>query len=340
MPKADLARLALAVTVSLTLVSMCAAQQSSASNGPWSGWARCQINVSGQRYGDQQTHTWMITGGTPTLTGAFRVYPATWSVVGGGSLQHTQGSQTLVAQWATTAQNVSAPLAVFVRASDGRMFIQARHAQMRAPRSVNGYQQQTVDGNVRMPGTIAAEAFEWAFPVVEVSRPKPGANAVANGSSTPLVNGSVGYMQPAGTQATASCTWHFGQGSDAPAPPPTIAALDVPKPAAVATTPSSGQPAGGAVACIGAPRSLATSVSANNVTMTWAAPASGVATSYVIQASSTAGGPANLANFNTGNANLSLNVSNVPAGSYYISTRAVGSCGTSAASNEVLTVVP
>jgi len=104
MPKADLERLALAVTVSLTLVSMCAAQQSSASNGPWSGWARCQINVSGQGYSDQQTHTWMITGGTPTVTGAFRVYPATWSVVGGGSLQHTQGSQTLVAQWATTAQ--------------------------------------------------------------------------------------------------------------------------------------------------------------------------------------------------------------------------------------------
>ena len=140
------------------------------------------------------------------------------------------GSQTLTVQWATNAQNLSAPLAVFVRASDGRMFIQARHAQVRAPQAVTGYQQLTIDGKPQMPGKIGAEAFEWAFPVVEVSRPKPGENATANGSSTPVVNGKVGFMQPAGTQATASCTWKFGEGSAVPDPPPTVAAQATPTP--------------------------------------------------------------------------------------------------------------
>src|SRR5262249_22508352 len=203
--------LALASSALIALAQLASAQQST-SQAPWSGWARCEINVSGQGYSDKQTHTWQISSSASAISGAFRVYPATWSVVGGGSVQHTQGNQTLVAQWATNAQTVTAPLAVFVRASDGRMFIQARHAQTRAPRSVSGYQQVTINGKSQTPGNISAEAFEWAFPVVEVSRPKPGDPLVANGSSTPVVNGKVGLMQPAGTQATASCTWQFGQG--------------------------------------------------------------------------------------------------------------------------------
>jgi hypothetical protein len=235
MPKANLIRVALALAVSIVPGSWAPAQQSAAPQASWAGWARCEINVSGQGYTDQQRHTWMVTGGTPTVSGAFRVYPATWSVVGGGSLQRSQGSQTQVVQWATNAQNLSAPIAVFVRASDGRMFIQARHAQVRAPRSVNGYQQLTIDGKAQTPGTIASEAFEWSFPVVAVSRPKPGENATANGSSTSVVNGKVGYMQPADTKATASCTWQFGQGSAAPAPPPKVTAPAVPAPAAPGT---------------------------------------------------------------------------------------------------------
>jgi hypothetical protein len=228
MPKSTLTELAFALTLLIIAVPFAAAQQSAASQASWAGWARCEIKVSGQGYSDQQTHTWVLGGGSPTVSGAFRVYPATWSVVGGGSLQHSQGTQTLVAQWATTAQNLNAPLAVFVRASDKRMFIQARHAQVRAPQAVNGYQQLTIDGKPQTPGKIAAEAFEWMFPVVEVSRPKPGENATANGSSRPAVNGKVGYMQPAGTQAIAACTWQFGQGSAAPAPPPTVAAQPIP----------------------------------------------------------------------------------------------------------------
>ncbi len=229
MPKFKFTKLALVLPMLIALAWLAAAQQTAAP-APWGGWARCEINVSGQGYSDQQTHTWTISSSASTVSGAFRVYPASWSVAGSGSLQHTQGSQTLMAKWATSAQNLSAPLAVFVRASDKRMFIQARHTQTRAPRSINGYQQLAIDGKPQKPATIAAEAFEWAFPVVEVSRPKPGDPLVAHGSSTPLVNGKVGFMQPAGTQATASCSWQFGQGSAAPAPPPAVASQPTPTP--------------------------------------------------------------------------------------------------------------
>jgi len=249
----------------------------------------------------------------------------------------------LEAQWATTAQNLSAPLAVFVRASDGRMFIQARHAQVRAAQSVTGYQRQIIDGKPRMPGKIGAEAFEWTFPVVEVSRPKPGESATAKGSSTPVVNGKVGFMQPADTQATASCTWQFSQGSAAPGPPPTVTAQATPSPgsAGSTTTPPADQSSGNTGTCIGAPGTLvATATSAGSVTLTWGAPTSGVATSYVIESSNQAGGPANLANFNTGNNSLTLAVPNVPVGTYYVRVRAVASCGEGAPSNEVALVVP
>jgi hypothetical protein len=75
------------------------------------------------------------------------------------------------------------------------------------------------------------------------------------------------------------------------------------------------------------------------VTLSWTAPASGVPISYVIEASSAPGGPANLANFNTGNALTSLVVPDVPAGTYYVRIRALDATGVSAPSNEVQVVV-
>jgi hypothetical protein len=350
-------RLALALTVSMATVDLAGAQQPAPSQSAWAGWARCRIDVTGPGYTDQQTHTWTMTGGAPTVEGAFRIFPATWSVVGGGSLQKTVGTQTLVAQWSTNSPSVSAPIAVFVRASDQRMFIQARHAQARAAGAVQGYQQQIIDGKMQKPGPISAEAFEWAFPRAEVSRPTPTSSLVANGSSAPVVNGKVGLMEPDGSHATASCTWQFSQGA-APAPPPAVAAPAVPTPAAtgVATrsppTPPAGVSGGGTPGgttsgspstCIGPPQNLTASVDASKtVTFQWTAPAVGVPTSYIIEASSSPGGPPDLANFNQGSAQTSLTVPSVPAGSYHVRVRALSGCvgAVSAPSNEVLLVVP
>ena len=192
----------------------------------WAGWARCQIDVQGPGYADQQIHTWTITGGAPTVEGAFRVYAGTWTVVGGGSLHRTQGSQSLRAEWATNGAAMNAPIAVFVRASDGRMLIQARHPQLRAAGAIQGYQQVTIDGVPQTPGALAAEAFEWTFPLVDA----PSTSMTAAGSSSPAVSGSVGLMQPAGSTVRTSCSWQFGQGSAAPAPPTALAARAVPTP--------------------------------------------------------------------------------------------------------------
>jgi hypothetical protein len=150
----------------------------------------------------------------------------------------------LRAEWATNAPGISAPLAVFVRASDQRMFIQSRHAQLRQPAAIQGYQQLAVNGMPQTPVRISSEAFEWAFPVIAVSAPvPPGTNATAAGSSTVPVNGSVGPMQPAGSQATAACQWQFGQGSDAPAPPTALQAQAVPlPPTAVGAAPTTSTP--------------------------------------------------------------------------------------------------
>jgi Fibronectin type III domain len=75
------------------------------------------------------------------------------------------------------------------------------------------------------------------------------------------------------------------------------------------------------------------------VTLSWTSPTSGVATSYIIEASSVPGGPANLANFNTGNAQTTLVVPGVPAGTYYVRVRAFDSGGAGPPSNEVQVIV-
>ena len=62
---------------------------------------------------------------------------------------------------------------------------------------------------------------------------------------------------------------------------------------------------------------------------------SGSPTSYVVEASSAPSGPANLANFSTGNALTTLVVPEVPAGVYNVRIRAVDASGTSAPSYEV-----
>jgi hypothetical protein len=90
-------------------------------------------------------------------------------------------------------------------------------------------------------------------------------------------------------------------------------------------------------ACPSAPRALSiVSQSGGTVALGWQAPLTGVPASYVIQAGSFANG-SNLANFDTNSTALSLAVSNVPAGSYFIRVygRSDG-CGLGPPSNEVL----
>jgi hypothetical protein len=75
--------------------------------------------------------------------------------------------------------------------------------------------------------------------------------------------------------------------------------------------------------------------SGSTVTLSW----TGTGTTFLIEASSSPGGPANLASFNTGSASTLLAVPNVPAGTYYVRIRSVDASGASAPSNEVQVVV-
>ncbi|MEO6528563.1 MAG: hypothetical protein ABIP93_18240 [Gemmatimonadaceae bacterium] len=190
------------------------ASPQTAPDAQWAGWAQCGVNTQGAGYANRQTQTWTIAGRTPTVQGAIRLYPASWSVTGSGSLTRTQGTQALSAQWMANAQSASAPISVVVRASDGRRLIRAGHAQLRQTGGITGSQSQTVNGKTST-SAISREAFEFTFPTVEDSAP----SSRISGSSTADVAGSFGVMQPAGARTTAVCAWDFARdGGAAPAP--------------------------------------------------------------------------------------------------------------------------
>jgi hypothetical protein len=75
------------------------------------------------------------------------------------------------------------------------------------------------------------------------------------------------------------------------------------------------------------------------VTLSWTPPVVGFATSYTIEASSTPGGPADLANYATGNPQTSIVAQGVPPRIYFVRVRAVDADGPSAPSNEVQMIV-
>lgn len=93
----------------------------------------------------------------------------------------------------------------------------------------------------------------------------------------------------------------------------------------------------GGCPAIGAPSALSSRVGGSTVILSWAA-ASGAAT-YVLEAGSSAGA-ANLANVDLGSAATAYTAVSVPSGTYYVRVRARSSCATSAASNEVIVLVP
>ena len=188
----------------LTVASTPSLSQSSL-NHPWSGQAQCKVTVQGPGYSHQEIHTWTMSGGSPTLQGAIHVFPATWSVSGQGSLQRSQGAQTLDAQWTTNASLPNAPIALFIRASDGKLVLKSAHAQLRSKGGVSGTQKVTINGVPQTPGPISLEAFEWNFPGAEAA----STSKTISGSSTNPTNGAVGPMQPGGSQGTATCTWNF-----------------------------------------------------------------------------------------------------------------------------------
>lgn len=194
----------LVVLGALAMTALCAASTAPLAQQSWSGTAECRIKVQGTGYRDEQTHTWTLTGGAPSGAGAIQVHTALWSVAGSGEFERNQGAQRLVGEWKTSGQ-ATAPFAMFVRASDGKLILKPWHSQLRIANAIRGSQQQTIDGKPQKPVAIGLEAFEWSFPVIETD----GTTKRISGHSSPVVSGRVAPMQPAGTVASCQCTWDF-----------------------------------------------------------------------------------------------------------------------------------
>jgi hypothetical protein len=192
-------------TLCLILLSSAAATSVHAAGPVWSGSARCDVTTTGTGYTDRQTHRWTTTAGAPTKSGAFNIYPGTWSVSGGGSLDRSQGDQTLHAEWTRTVAGMSGPISVVVRASDGVILINAGHAQLRAKDALTGSQEVRRGGHAISSTKIGAEAFEFSFPVIKGNS---GSTHLA-GQTSDAPKGSFGYMQPGGATTQVNCSWDF-----------------------------------------------------------------------------------------------------------------------------------
>ncbi|MGH8263564.1 MAG: hypothetical protein ACRET4_08790 [Steroidobacteraceae bacterium] len=205
--------------------SLSAAKAPPAAN--WRGWATCDVTVTGPGYRDQQTHKWRTTGSAPTKSGAFEIYPAAWSVTGGGRLERTEGAQTLRAEWQRNVADVPAPISVAVRASDGAIRIGAGHAQLHAANAVTGTREAWIDGKVTSRTPIGLEVIEYAFPPSQAAAKSP--HVSGDRSESPV--GSFGPMQPAGSKVEVRCLWDFQRGKAT-----LHSGALMPKPAATAST--------------------------------------------------------------------------------------------------------
>ncbi len=211
----------LLVAILSSVVAERGSTQTSAADGPWAGWAQCQLTAQGQGYANQQTHTWVLTGTTPTVEGAFRLYPATWTVAGQGSRQRVMGDgRTVVEQWTTAGPPRPAPISVWIRGSDATLRFTSRHAQLRSQGAATGTSTaRSTNGNVPDQTTqIGYDVYEWTFPAIE---DVPAKTTTVSGSPGPRpLTGSIAPGQPPGTSLTEACSWQFVQGALVATQPP------------------------------------------------------------------------------------------------------------------------
>ena len=211
-------KLANMVRTSLTLALACgflaiggpALAQSSAADAQWTGQVVCQLNLQSQGYTRQETQTWTITNGAPrTGPGAARLFPATWTVTGTGSVQKTQNGQTFTAQWNTNVPSTNGFISVFIRASDGRLIFRQGHSQMRNDFSLRGTRQSFWNGQQQQPAAVAHPTWEWQLPWMEAdpSDANPSGTFSVTAEALPAE-----LNNPPDLTRIAACNWHFSRG--------------------------------------------------------------------------------------------------------------------------------
>jgi hypothetical protein len=220
----------------------------------WIGSIRCDIQAQATGYSHQETQTWTLTGGAPTVQGSVTVYPATWSVTAQGWHDRTRNTFRRVAQWTAAVPGanspVSAPIGFTRHAIGGRFDVAKWHAQLTVSGGYTGPDQNINDGVPQPPGRLVGTLYEWQFPKFEAATTE----TQLTGSHTSEVKAFVGPLQPPEAQATVTCTWALGRGSAPALPPSTMPPASPPSGTQPATPPASGgavsggtAPAGGSV---------------------------------------------------------------------------------------------
>jgi len=187
---------------------------SAQSGGNWSGQVQCRFDDVDQSYSRHEVQTWMLTGAAPTTQGSMYVYPATWSSTGQGALQRVQGTQTTNIQWTTNVPAQQATIAIFVRASDGRLIIKPWHSQMHLDYAVTGSKQIVANGVAQQPTSFVYPAWEWQFPRIE----DLPTNTNVTGSSQSQADGGSAELvhRNGGIPLIATCQWQFTKGGMTP----------------------------------------------------------------------------------------------------------------------------
>jgi len=181
----------------------------SQSKALWSGSVECTVTEQDQTYQRQEVQTWAITGAAPTQQGAMQVYPATWSDTGAGQLLRAQAAQTNYTAWQSGAQG-AASIAVFIRASDGRLIISTKNARQSVYGGISATRQITANGVAQTPTPISQTVFEWMFPHIEADA---SATVVDGSAQSPSEALSADFIHTYGTTAPlAACRWHFTKG--------------------------------------------------------------------------------------------------------------------------------
>ena len=197
------------------------AQTPSAADGPWSGWVRCelsaQLNEQGRTYLNQQTHTWELTSATPISGTDIKEYPATWTVVGGGTGQRQEGNgRTVADKWTTSGQPMPTTISFRVDLMGG-LVIALRGAQLVSVSAMTGQSvAHSINGNAPDQQTSTRlNVEEYRFPLIQDDARK---TSIVN-SSPPVTVGNIAPGQPPRTVSTAACSWNFVRGGQAPPPP-------------------------------------------------------------------------------------------------------------------------
>ena len=177
----------------------------SPADGPWVGSIQCQVDEEQQGYSRHEVQTWRLTSSTPTSkNGAMQIYPATWTVSGKGSAR--QESRKSSAQWAVAVPPTSAPIAMFVRASDGKFIIRLWHSLSKQPNGLTGERAVAANGVQQQLSSINSAVPEWPLPWIETM-----ADANIAGSLSVPIEGLGADLAALGQPSAAMCTWQFSR---------------------------------------------------------------------------------------------------------------------------------